>query len=492
MSLSVGLGIARSGLAANSEQTAVLARNIANANNPDASRKSVNVVTAGGGSVRIASITRVTDGAILLKVLSSTSQSSMQAQIAAAYDKLDATVFDPEVDGSPASFIANLGDALQQYAAGPGDEVRARAAVTAAVDLASSLNAASEATQKVRMEADTAILEGVNKLNSLLAQFEKVNVEVVKGTRVGTDVTDQLDNRDSILKQISEIAGIRTITRGDNDMVIYTDGGATLFETKPRLLTFERTPLLTAGAGGNPVYIDGVPVSGGGNGSALGSGTLIGNLTVRDEIAPTYQRQLDEMARGLIEAFAESDQSAVPSLPDVPGLFTYPGAPAMPAGGVVTDGLAASITVSANVDPLQGGVPARLRDGGISDPLNPAYVYNTTGESGFSDRLSGLIDSLYVPRTFASEASATTSGTLLDFAASSVSWLQENRQTATDDAEYRNVILTRFTESLSKISGVNMDEEMTSMLELERSYQASARLISTIDQMIDALLQATV
>ena len=56
-----------------------------------------------------------------------------------------------------------------------------------------------------------------------------------------------------------------------------------------------------------------------------GSGRLIGLAAVRDTYAVTYQNQLDEIARGLIEAFAESDQSASPSLPDAPGLFTYPG-----------------------------------------------------------------------------------------------------------------------------------------------------------------------
>ena len=62
-----------------------------------------------------------------------------------------------------------------------------------------------------------------------------------------------------------------------------------------------------------------------------GSGRLTGFAAVRDSATVTYQNQLDEIARGLIEAFAESDQSASPSLPDVPGLFTYPGSPAIPA-----------------------------------------------------------------------------------------------------------------------------------------------------------------
>jgi flagellar hook-associated protein 1 FlgK len=73
-----------------------------------------------------------------------------------------------------------------------------------------------------------------------------------------------------------------------------------------------------------------------------------------------------------------------------------------------------------------------------------------------------------------------------------VSWLQQTRQTASSDADYKNVLLERASDALSKVTGVNLDEEMTSMLELERSYQASARLISTIDSMMQALLSMTV
>ena len=49
----------------------------------------------------------------------------------------------------------------------------------------------------------------------------------------------------------------------------------------------------------------------------------------------------------------------------------------------------------------------------------------------------------------------------------------------------------RSKDALQRINGVNIQDEMTVMLELERSYQASARIIATVDKMIDALLQAT-
>jgi flagellar hook-associated protein 1 FlgK len=74
------------------------------------------------------------------------------------------------------------------------------------------------------------------------------------------------------------------------------------------------------------------------------------------------------------------------------------------------------------------------------------------------------------------------------YASSSVAWLQEERKTVGDNAEYSQTLLERSTEALSKETGVNIDEEMTTLLELERSYQASSRLITSIDNMLRTLL----
>ena len=45
-------------------------------------------------------------------------------------------------------------------------------------------------------------------------------------------------------------------------------------------------------------------------------------------------------------------------------------------------------------------------------------------------------------------------------------------------------------EALTQVIGVNLDFEMTLLLEIERSYQATSRLITTIDSMYDAIIAA--
>jgi flagellar hook-associated protein 1 FlgK len=490
MGLTTGLSIARSALFTSADQTSIVGRNVANAGTALYTRKSANVISVPGAGARVVSVSRTSDTSLLRNLFAANSDASAQKALLDSLNQLDQTVNDPELDASPAALISKLADAVQQYASQPHSELSGQAAVTAARNLVTSLNSSSGVVQNVRRDADAAMADAVDRIDKLLVRFEAVNNQIVTGTRSGTDVSDFMDTRDTILSELSTELGIRTVERTDNDMAIYTDSGITLFDKSARTISFDRSLTLPAGTVGNAVYIDGVPVTGASATMPIMSGRIKGLVEARDEGALVYQRQLDEIARGLIEIFAESDQSAVPSLPDVPGLFTYPGAPAMPATGTIVNGLASLISVNANVDPSQGGVLTRLRDGGISDPLAPEYIYNTGGTSSFSDRLSELTNKLNNARAFDGTSDLDANATIFDFASSSVAWLQEARKIADNEFEYRETLYQRSTEAYSKVTGVNLDEEMTILLELERSYQTSSKLVSVIDSMFDQLVQA--
>ncbi len=489
MSLSAALNAARSSLAANASQTSLISRNLAGANEPNYTRKSANLATFQGG-VRIESIGRAANPALLHTTLGATSQAAGQQAIVDGLEKIEQTVGDPQSDRSPAALIGVLRDAIQQHASSPDNSTSAWAVLRGAQDVAEALRSGSAVVQQTRQQADADMSASVGQINKLLARLEPLNNEIVRGTQTGADVTDKLDARDQILAGLSEEIGIRVVGRGGNDIALYTDSGVTLFETTARSVTMKPTQGFQASSAGNSVYVDGVPVVGGSTTMQIETGRLAGLATLRDTVAVTYQNQLDEIARGLVEAFAETDQSVPATLPAMPGLFTYSGAPAMPAGGTVSTGLASDIVVNRTVDPARGGSLLRLRDGGIGDPAQPAYVSNTTGASAFSGRLQQMIDALDADRAFDPAAGADQSAGVIGFAASSVGWLEASRQSATGELDYRQTLLARSSEALSNATGVNIDEEMTTMLELERSYQASAKLISTIDGLFASLLQA--
>ena len=138
----------------------------------------------------------------------------------------------------------------------------------------------------------------------------------------------------------------------------------------PQTVSFTPTPTLVAGASGNAVTVGGIPITGTSAPMAIQSGALAGYAQLRDTSRPEYQAQLDQIAGGLVSAFAETDQSATPTQPALPGLFTFAGATGVPADTAVT-GLAAEIEVNPNVDPSQGGDITSCATAGSPIPAIP-------------------------------------------------------------------------------------------------------------------------
>lgn len=481
MSLSASLSTANSSLFVTGERTSVISRNIANADRPFYTRKSVSVVTVPGSGVKSSQVVRAEQPVLFRKVLTSSAATATQAARLDALNFLNGTVNDVELGGSPSALINTFSNALQTFSAQPHSLLAAEAAVRSARDLADGINSAAKTIQQVRNESETGIQASVDRINSLLDQFKTVNDTIVKGTVMGSDVTDHLDMRDEILATLSNELGIRTVSRDNNDMAIYTDGGVTLFDRSPRTVSFERTVNLTPGMPGNAVIIDGVPVTGANATMPSQSGRLVGLVEARDDISLTYQAQLDEMARVLITAFAEADPNGLG--PDVTGLFTWSGSPAVPPAGTLIAGLAGNIKVNPLVDPDKGGSALSLRDG-------ITYTYNATGEASFTDRIDHLMGAMNATYAFAPEAKLAAGTTMGTFASSSAAWLQEARKVADDAYTYQSTLLQRSYESFSNLTGVNIEEELALMLDLERSFQTSSKLVGVVDSMYQSLLAA--
>ncbi|MBC7280338.1 flagellar hook-associated protein FlgK [Hoeflea sp.] len=485
MSLSSAINTAQTSLSNYATQTSILSRNISNASNTDYSRRNAALATSLSGA-QVVSIQRAQDEVLFRNSLSSTATASGQETLLAGLTNLKDIYGGNDYESAPATLIANMRDTLSSYAAKPGENTLAQTTVADANTLAIGLRDASASVQSVRFETDQEISRQVHTLNELLASFETNNKAVFSGTQSGKDVSAELDERDSLIKKISEIIGVTTVSRSGNDMAIYTSDGITLFETVARPVTFGASSGFAASIVGNPIYVDGVALASGEGATTTARGSLQALVQIRDVYAPAVQEQLDEVARALIVTFAEKDQSAAPTLPDAPGLFTWSGG-TVPSGATIVPGIAASITVNPALVQSLGGNPQLLRDGGIN---GAAYNANPDGNAGFSSLLDSYVLALDTPMAFDPAADLTSSASLLDFAADSVGWLELNRSEASSAYETREATRYRSSEALSNETGVSLDEEMSMLLELEQSYKASARLISVVDEMLRELMAA--
>lgn len=471
MSLSTALNIAQQSLLNTQRQTSVLSRNIANAQNADYSRRTAVLSSLAPGS-RVAVIQRSTDAALFKQGISSISGWSAQSTMMSGLDRLSSSVNGVNHTSSPAVLLGRFQEALQLYASTPSNRTLAENAIEGARDVVRTLNDGTTALQAFRADMDSQVATAVAELNGLLTDFKTVNDQIKKANLQGGEALDAYDTRDAILKRVSELMPISTITRANDDVMIVTADGATLFETDPRPVTFAPIGAYSAGTEGNRVLIDGMPMRITTGANTTAGGSIAAMVQLRDGFAAEMQTQLDEIARGLIEAFSETGQ---------PGLFTWDGAPALPASGTVANGLAGRIKLNALVDPAQGGSAELLRDG-----IN--FDYNPDNNASFTDRLMTLMNELETPRTMVGNGGVAADQTLTNYSTGAIGWLEDARKTAAYGEETKYAMMFRTMEALSNITHVNVDEEMALMLQLEQSYAASAKMMQMIDEMLKTLL----
>lgn len=481
MSLASSLNTANSIFRNTSQQASVISTNIANDGNENyVRRQSVVVQTIYGASST--QNERSQYMALLRQLSSSTSQQSAQSNLLDGLTTLSDALGGNDYELSPSTYLANLQSSLQSFAAAPGEYALASTVVTDAIDVANSLNNATAATQTLRGDVDAQIFEQVETLNKLLAEFKTVNDTVVRLTATKEDPSNYLDRRDTLLKDISKIVGVNVNMRDNSDMVLYTTDGTTLFETDPREVSFVRTYTYDSTVTGLPIFIDGTAVRAGVGGNTDGQGSLAALVQLRDVAAPIFQTQLDEIARGLVEAFQETDAGGLNPLP---GLFTWSGG-TVPATGTVQPGLAALIRVNNAVRSDAGGDPMLLRDGGIN---GAGYIKNTAGATGYTALINAYVDQLSAERAFSADAGLKTTATILSFSSNSIGWLEELRSNATSAEENKTALYERSFQTYSAKTAVSLDEELSLLLDVEQSYKAAAKLVSTVDEMLQAVLQ---
>jgi flagellar hook-associated protein 1 FlgK len=459
MNLDVAANVARQALIATQQQIALSGRNVAAAGEEDRSRAVAVTATTIDGGIRVAGVRRAEDAALFTRMVNATAATADREAVLGHLTVMADLVGDPQNGKSPAALLGDLRNAVAEYANAPDDPLFGRNAVERARDLANALNRGANALNLLRERADKAMHDSVAEVNRLLGEFDKANDEVVRATVAGEDASKAKDRRDATVAKISEHLGVSTLRRANDDMALFTDGGITLFDRTARAVAMERTPVFNASTIGGMVTVDGLAITGPDAPMPSEGGSIVGHARVRDEIAPTYRRQLDEIARAVTELYEDGAGS----------LFLNGGAPDH----------AGTIVVNPAVDPAQGGSVEAFRDG----------TGNPSGFAAYADRLLQLGRDIDQAVPFDPDAQIGNPRTLADFATGSIGWLESQRATVTDQADTERAVLASTSEALSRATGVNLDDEYALQLEMERSFAASSRLIGVIDEMFETLLR---
>lgn len=482
MSISGSLSNAMSGLNAASRGAEVVSANVANAMTEGYGRRELDTSSlslgGNGAGVSVTGIHRSVDQPTIAQRRLVQASLGADKSTASFYSRLETEIGLPDDPKSLTGQIANLEASLIEAASRPDSETRLNVVVTAASDLADKFNSISDEIQTLRMEADQSISNEVNLLNDSLAKISKMNHDIRQFINGGQDASALMDQRQKLIDDVAEIVPLREIQRDHGQVALFTPGGAILVDGKAATIGFSPVgvivPEMSLGSGAlSALSINGRPVRVDGNGPLAG-GSLAADFAVRDEYAVNMQSNLDAVARDMIERFQNPATDPTLAVTD-PGLFTDGGAFFSATNEI---GVAGRLSINALADPESGGSAWKIRDG------IRAATPGDVGQAAILQSLSAALVTSKAPSSGGFGSGAFTAGSLAaDFLT------QNNQQLQHAEADQAFSLARYDTLKTSELSqGVDTDHEMQRLLLIEQSYSANARVITTIDQMIQTLL----
>ncbi|PJI86101.1 flagellar hook-associated protein 1 FlgK [Yoonia maricola] len=481
MSMSSALNNAVTGLTANARMTEVVSSNLSNALTDGYGRRGVELssVQVGdrGGGVRVDSITRFVDAGLLADRRLADAALSGQDRSAEFVSRLEQVIGGPDDAAGLGARLAEFERALIAAGSDPASELRLAAVVSRLEGVTGTLQSNSSSIQSLRQDADATIARDIDTLNSALRQVDALNTDILRLSGSGDDPSALLDARQRAVDQIAGIVPIREIPRDNGSIGLMTTSGTPLLDSAPREFGFQRTPTITAdmtlasGALG-AITLDGEVLDPANGIGRLDGGSLGAAFALRDQTLVEAQGALDEIAADLIARF--QDVANDPSLaPGDLGLLTDQGNPMD-----VSDlpGLAGRIAVNSAVIAAEGGDSALLRDG-----LNAVVA----GPAGDATQINRWIAALDTPRTDVPGATtASASGRIAAY----VSEIGTTRLLAEEQLSFTTARWETLREA-ELADGVDTDVELQKLLQIEQAYAANAKVVQTIDAMMQRLME---
>lgn len=115
---------------------------------------------------------------------------------------------------------------------------------------------------------------------------------------------------------------------------------------------------------------------------------------------------------------------------------------------------------------------------------------DTTG-NGFNDKWNGIGDgsnALAIANLKTKEIMVDSKSTFNDFYTGSLAKIASRTETANAETEKQTVVMEYLEKLRQSVSGVNLDEEVAQMAMYQHGYNASARVVSVMDQLLDVVI----
>ncbi|MFM1944982.1 MAG: flagellar hook-associated protein FlgK [Verrucomicrobiota bacterium] len=451
--------------------TEVAGHNLANVNNPAYARQrvefqsSITIPSAfgpQGTGAEVSVVRQLRDGLLDKQIQNETSvrgwleaqQQALQYAQANLGQEIDRQASGAEGSAAAGSVggqhglsesIADFFNGWQSLSTNPTSSAERQVLLLKAQNLATQFGQVATRLDEVHASLNESLGVEVDNANQLLADIAKLNEQITSAEVGGRGSANDLrDVRQQRLEDLAQLVKFNGVTQKNGGVDIVVDG-QTLVSGG---VVADKLEAYDPGSGSMSLRLEssGVPVS-------LTSGKLQGIMEGRDGALADLRSEVDQLAAQLISRVNQVHAGGF----DLNGgtgeaFFTGTGAADM------------------GVNSVLAGNPSRVQAAGVSGAASDNKVALQLAQLA-NEPQAGLQG-----QTFSQRYGQSVAG--LGQSLSSVNAQLNNQE----------IVESMLTRQRDAVSGVSLDEEMTDLMRFQRAFEASARLVNTLDEMLQTLV----
>jgi len=451
-------------ITAHSRALEISGKNLANVNNTEYARQRViygdrgTVMTPQGAQslgFEALGVEQLRDSLLDKQVIREISRTAELSAEQAGYQRAQAGLGQSidrtqSADSSGAATTTGLAAALDDFfnafgslAASPTDVGERQTLIQRAGILTDRFQLADQRLAQVQSDLDSQINTDVSSTNRLLTSIADLNAQIarmeVNGPGTAVDLRDQRQAR------LEELAGKMDFDLAEN-------GNGTI-NVSARDASGAPVVLVNQSNVTGGVTFNGTQISAGSPATvlALSAGSIKGSLAARDGAVQTLRDNLDVLAAQMVSAV-----NAAYNPTGATGNFFDP---AGTAAGTIR--VASGVTASS----------LKASDGGAAGDNTIALAVAGLAEHSFSVAGGDVID-----------------GRFSGFLSNTVSALGQSLASTNAEVKDQENIEKLIRNQRDTLSGVSLDEEMADMMKFQRAFQASSRVFSIVDNLLDLVV----
>ena len=444
MSFSSILNIARSALFTQQRAMSVTARNIAQARTPGYSRQRVILGSSGPDGLAMDQVERMRDQ--LFDATWRRESSDLGAAATREYflQQVETAVNEPSDSGLSAS-LDDFFNSFGRLGDDPTSPVTREDVRGAARRLAHNLRRLDRSLGDALNQARFRLESEVEEVNNLAARVAELNGQLTAARQAGRDANDLLDERDRLIDELSGYLPIEASVQDDGTLSVISSGVTLVAGQTVQRIEVKTRPGSDVGIG--PQAGDSV--------MTLDGGSLQALTTTISETLPGYRDQLDRLAGELVARVNALHREGTNSRGETGVDFFDP-------SGVTAGSISLATAVERSAEAIAAG-----RSG-------------ASGDNSLALDLAGLGEK---------ELAGLDGRTAGEFYATFVAGIGREVRDARQGSTASQALLDSADAWRQSVSGISVEEEMVKLVAQQEAYQAAARLVGVVDDMMQEVLR---